>query len=383
MSKRTKGAFVFSVEMLPANEGDALWIEYGADPVRRILVDCGRRTAYRAVADRLGADADLGFELFVLTHVDADHVAGAVPLFGDARFNPTRVGDVWFNGWRHLNGRHKDFDDQLPGLLSARQGEFFAALLREREFRWNKEFGGFPVVIDDNGRLPQIELDGKMFLTLLGPTRDKLAEMRDRWEEDLLSDDPEKRLDPGDYERALDLLGRDSRHRPDVLSGGHEGPIDVDELIQKEFDPDTSEPNGSSISFLAEHDGVSVMFAADAHAPQLVESIGRLLEERGLPKLKLDALKMSHHGSERNNSFELLELIDCRRYLISTNGAGHHHPDPATLARVIDVNGRDVEFFFNYDSDETALWADEDLIRRLGHIPHYPTARQGGCKVSL
>ena len=69
---------MFTIEMLPADEGDALWIEYGSAPVRRILIDCGRKTAYRNIAERVGADPDLRLELFVLTHVDADHIAGAV-----------------------------------------------------------------------------------------------------------------------------------------------------------------------------------------------------------------------------------------------------------------------------------------------------------------
>ena len=54
---------MFTIDMLPANEGDALWVEYGAGdgPIRRILIDCGRKTAYRAVAERLGDRPDLDF----------------------------------------------------------------------------------------------------------------------------------------------------------------------------------------------------------------------------------------------------------------------------------------------------------------------------------
>ena len=71
---------MFNIEMLPANEGDALWIEYGPDhgPVHRVLIDCGRKKAYREVRARLDAAAaqgrELDFDLFVLTHVDADHI---------------------------------------------------------------------------------------------------------------------------------------------------------------------------------------------------------------------------------------------------------------------------------------------------------------------
>ena len=168
---------MFKIDMLPADEGDALWIEYGPDggPVNRFLIDCGRKTAYRKVADRLEADPDLKFEIFVLTHVDADHIAGAVPLLQDGRFGPERVGDVWFNGWRHLNGWHKDEEPAKgPDILGAKQGEFFGAVLRNRDFRWNDAFGGNAVVVEDDADLPVIELPGGMKLTLLAPTWPKL-----------------------------------------------------------------------------------------------------------------------------------------------------------------------------------------------------------------
>lgn len=363
---------MFTIEMLPADEGDALWIEYGSDPVRRILIDCGRKTAYRVIGKRLADDPNLAFELFVLTHIDADHIAGAVPLLQDARFGPERVKDVWFNGWRHLNGLHRDYEGEIPDTLSARQGEYFGALLRDRDYPWNNSFDGYAVVVDDEGPLPTLELEGGMTLTLLAPSWDKLHEMRSRWEDDLQSDDPDKHLDPGDYEHALELLGRDSRQRPDVLGRRHEGPIVVSELVELPFDPDHSEPNGSSIAFLAEFDNRSVLFGGDAHAPQLQDSLERLLAARGLNTLKVDAFKMSHHGSARNNSSALLELIDCRRYLISTSGSRHHHPDPAALARVLDLYDEGVELCFNYRSEETALWADPQLQRRHRYKAFYP-----------
>jgi hypothetical protein len=373
---------MFTIEMLPADEGDALWIEYGNDPVRRILIDCGRKTAYRAVADRLDEARALKFELFVLTHVDADHIAGAVPLLQDGRFGPDRVKDVWFNGWRHLNGQHRDSDTDVS-VLGAKQGEFFGAVLTDRDYPWNDRFSGFGVVVEDTGELPRIVLDGGMVLTLLGPTRDKLSAMRDRWESDLSSTDPEKAIEPGDWERALELLGRDRRHGPDILSAGHEGPIVVEDLAEVPFSADGSEPNGSSISFLAEFEGKAVLCAGDAHAPQLASSVRRLIEERGLAeRLPIEALKMAHHGSARNNSYELLELLDCRRYLLSSNGSRHHHPDPEALARVLTVYEEGVEFYFNYQSEESLPWADATLKAQHSYDAIYPE-EGAGLRVSL
>src|SRR5262245_53620159 len=238
---------MFTIEMLPADEGDALWIEYGSNPVRRILIDCGRRTAYRAIAERL-VDGFGGFELFVLTHVDADHITGAVPLLQDARFGAEKVKDVWFNGWFHLNGKRWD---GVPAVLGAQQGEFFSALLRDREYPWNEAFKRMPAVIPDDGRLPRIDLDGGMVLTLLGPTTEKLEDMRTRWEDDLAEVAKSKRIEPGDYERALEVLGKDKKSGPDILGHAPKGPIVISDLLKIPFKADASEPNGSAISFLA------------------------------------------------------------------------------------------------------------------------------------
>jgi hypothetical protein len=254
-------------------------------------------------------------------------------------------------------------------------------VLRDRNYPWNESFCGFGVVVEDDGELPRVELPGGMVLTLLGPTEDKLTEMRGRWQDDLTSPDPEKHIDPGDWQRALELLGRDSRHGPDVLGEGHEGPIVVEQLADASFDTDDSEPNGSSISFLAEFDDKAVLFAADAHAPQLAGSVRRLLEARGIERLPLDALKMAHHGSARNNSYELLELLDCPRYLLSTNGSTHHHPDPETLARVLTLY-ENVEFFFNYKSDENLPWSDGSLKARHSYEAIYPEG-DAGSRISL
>lgn len=56
--------------------------------------------------------------------------------------------------------------------------------------------------------------------------------------------------------------------------------------------------------------------------------------EAGRP-LPLAGLKLSHHGSFKNLTKEMLEGINCRRYLVSTDGSVHHHPDHQALLRIL------------------------------------------------
>ena len=162
----------FAIEMLPADNGDCLWIEYG-DPYRprRVLIDCGAVSAARTVASRIeliGAPSERVFELFVLTHIDADHINGVLPLFGNPDLN-ARFEDIWFNGWH-----------QVSRFLSVKQGEDFSKLLEDpaRSLPWNRavtsdhEKHPAPMVLPSDEPPPTFDLAGGLRLTLLSPGAD-------------------------------------------------------------------------------------------------------------------------------------------------------------------------------------------------------------------
>jgi hypothetical protein len=369
---------MFTIEMLPANEGDALWIEYGPDkgPISRILIDCGRKQAYRVVAERLAEEPTKGFELFVLTHVDADHIEGGIPLLQDPRLQPEKVGDVWFNEYRHLLGETVVVENEVSDKLGAQQGEYFAAVLRSRGFHWNRAFEGGPVRVSEDGPLPVITLPGGMKLTILAPDQRGLDAMRTRWEKDLtMQPNADKQLDPGDWEAALELLDEERRLAPDALGHGEvEWPPEIEALAETDFVGDESKANGSSIAFVAEYAGKRVLFAGDAHAPVLQAGIERMLDGDAT-RLRLDVFKISHHGSQNNLSLELLNKIDCSRYMISTSGARHHHPDPEAIARILTAGGDDPLLLFNYDNKEQSRWDDDDLRDEHGYRTEYPDTR--------
>lgn len=140
-------------------------------------------------------------------------------------------------------------------------------------------------------------------------------------------------------------------------------PLDV-EAFAKPGKTDTELPNGSSISLLVEHDGRRVLLAGDAHPDTLLRSIAPLAKAEG-GRLRVDLFKVSHHGSRGNVTRELVELLDCRRFAISTDGTRHGHPDPEAVARMLAFAppGRR-ELLFNYASERTLPWGDADLANR-------------------
>lgn len=351
------------VEMGRALHGDCLFVEWGDGQFKhRMLIDGGPIGAYAALEARLAALAadEREFELMVLSHVDTDHIEGMVRLFAEPEERwPFRVKDVWFNGWKHLD----DLD-----VLGGRQGEFFSALLASRFAgkAWNGAFAG-AVVVPAEGPLPTCTLDGGMKLTLLSPTRPKLDKMRAAWSKDIASSG----ITPGDLDEAWQVLAGQKKYLPD------DGLLNVSKssvaaLLERQFKPDQAAANGTSIAFLAEHAAGSCLFLADAHPDVICESVKRLLEERGLKRLGVDAVKVAHHGSKNNTSEELVELIESPRFLFSTNGAQFDHPDEEAIARILHgAAGRPVTLYFNYETKFTRRWQDPKLQAEHGFSAQY------------
>lgn len=100
---------MITIEMLPAAHGDALWIEYGpTHPGRRIVIDGGPAHTYEnGLRKRMALQSEETrvFELMIVTHIDADHIDGALILLQDKN-SPTGVRfkakEFWFNAWAQL-----------------------------------------------------------------------------------------------------------------------------------------------------------------------------------------------------------------------------------------------------------------------------------------
>lgn len=335
----------FTIEMLPAKHGDALLVEYGNEVgTRRILIDGGPLLAYPDVEKRLrkfqpGAQA---VELLVVTHVDTDHVEGIIRMLAMPEQDwPIYVREVWFNGWRHIEEAHD---------LGGREGEFMSALIHYRlNDRWNTRFAGKAVRC---GALQgdEVKLDGDMKLTMLSPDSDALAALLKDWKQSAMKWD----IDPGDLEAAWNQLVEETKFHP-----GAElilGPDDLTSELRKLLKgTDSSKANGSSIAFIAEFAEKSCMFLGDAHMKVVCNSLERLGYSKQQP-LRVDAVKVSHHGSKNNITPKFLELVDARNWLFSSNGDKHDHPDKEAVDAVIQGARTIPTLWFNYRTPFTEKW---------------------------
>lgn len=354
---------MFDIHMLPADHGDCLWLTYGdaANP-RHLLIDAGTTSTWprlraRIEAERARRGGRLHFELFVVTHVDADHIGGSIKLLEECGPLGVTFGEVWFNGWHHL-------DNRAPEVLGALQGEALTALIESHGMPWNEAFGLRAVMVPDAGPLP-VRTVGGMQLTLLSPTFERLQALKPEWRKAVEA----AGLVPGAAYQVTDI-----EPPGDVLGD------DVRDLADTRFTSDTTHPNGSSIAFLAEFDGKRALFAADAHADVLLASLARAPLATESP-LALDVLKLSHHGSRRNTSRALVEALPARRYLVSTSGAQFRHPDAEAIARVAVYGPARKTLDFNYRTPFNEEWASASRKSDWGLVTHYGDAE--GLRISL
>ncbi|GEN80409.1 ComEC/Rec2 family competence protein [Actinotalea fermentans] len=326
---------MFTVEMLPAQRGDCLWLTWGeGEDLHHALVDGGPAVTIPTLVPELErriaalAGRTNRVELLVVTHVDTDHVLGVVSLLSDHRRVPL-FRDVWFNGFRHLGA----------GLLGGLDGERLTAALLEHEDRWNRAFDGGPVMLPDGAPPPVVTLRGGLTLTVLGPRPATLAKLAPEWEEACRK----ARILPGQGAE----IERESWRRTQLLG------FDVDALAAAPYRKDRSVPNASGITLIAEYAGRRVLLLGDAPSEEVLPG----LERFGPGPYRFAAVKMSHHGSRANTSPAFLARVQSSTWLVSTDGAGHHHPDPEALARVVTTQRRPT-FVFNHVTDEVRDWVD-------------------------
>lgn len=323
------------LEMLPAGCGDCLWLEYGEPGKTHIvLVDGGVKDTATLLATRIqeamnvSRASSLHIDLLVVTHIDNDHIDGILKLLEEGRL-PLTFGDIWFNGNRQLANlpppsEQENRPDKLgetaeeflrPDLLGLKEGDRLSRLLADskRKLPWNRAFQGKAAATSSEGPLPSAKmLPGGLKITLLGPPLNRLRVLANKWEEVL-----------GEFER-VDRFGP-TPERQDVLGRRDIWPP----TWQTQKTLDDSPANGSSITLLAEYGDKGLLLTGDAFAPDLEAALTKIQAERGKAgrPLPLGGLKLPHHGSFNNLTKEMLEKVNCRRYLISTDGSVHRHPD--------------------------------------------------------
>lgn len=317
------------IEMLQALHGDAFILhcqKNGNDGV--IVVDGGPNRDSRKIVSQL--DALETIDLMVLTHYDDDHIGGILSYIKKHKSDrPFPVKQLWVNCAYDIPvysspnisfGQAVKLADELKNINEGLVKDGFSAIDWKTPIIAKKE----PITL---------------------PFADILV---------LSPDANTKDVNDYNYRNVIHNanIGRNySRQKQALKSSLSELALMPKEQPQKK--DIQAVVNKSSIAFIVKSDNFSILMLGDSYPCTIVDILKNFGYSADNP-LSIDFVKVSHHGSRNNISNELLDMIDCNRFLISTNGGNGTscHPDRETIANIVCHAKRDinipVHLYFNY-----------------------------------
>ena len=366
--------------MTTAGIGDCILIRCGrTEKKANILIDSGQgAAAFNSTLRRILWNQEK-IDLLILTHDDNDHVKGACNLLEKIYRTDRGISDQDIPAGRifsNLTEQQILFNFGGNGsetLLAARDVRKLACVMEKKidfhklgfvladdriteenplpnmlQLRWKTVNNELSSGVIRN--LKQSDLDTEMEhleIVILSPKRETLIKyIQSAWE---------------NYNRE-ELLKRCPNNEKS----------EWDESIQywfancRQFGNDDKMANNASIAFILIYEGHYMLFSGDASPDQMVGAGRDYLQKIGKSgeALKLDLMKLPHHGSSHNVTQEFLQMFRTKRYLISTSGHERYkHPGKGTLAEIASVlsPGETAEIYGNYNwwRQKSAFWRAE------------------------
>lgn len=321
------------VNVLKAGCGDSIHIQYTHEGANKnILIDTGTSAMFssgddgrlRKLIKCLQSKGET-IDLLIITHWDDDHIGGVLKWFEkDLKCAKSMIKQIWFNSGTLINKYFKRMEASEDKTkiycgnnntrTSTKQGISFEKIILENGMSHN-------LIKTDSSSSDINFLDGAKF-TILSPTDIQLEKLLQEWKKYINKKTSSK---SSDYNKTFE------------------------ELLSNQFVEDAAIHNGSSIAFVLKIEDKKMLFLGDSH-PSVI--VGRL-QELGYSisnKLKIDLMKISHHGSKANTSDDLLSMIECNKFIISTSeNAKHRLPNKETIARIVKHN-ENCKIYFNYNT---------------------------------
>jgi hypothetical protein len=332
---------IFSLEVRRARKGDCLILHYGTKTKPGlVLIDGGPAQVYGPQlkprlteirkARRLAEGEPLTVDLLMVSHIDDDHINGILELTHELvdakaarRPLPIKVLNFW----------HNTFDDIIAGnpdeLIASIKASFGPASLTGEpdtegldphtakvlasvgqglRLRDDARALGLPINSEFDRKLIKAstgrpkDLPGGLKLTVAGPMEDELLALQ--------------------KEHAA-FLEKAKKNQEAVASF-----------------TDSSVANLSSIVVLAEENGKRMLLTGDARGDKILLGLEKIGLLRPGGKMKVDILKMPHHGSDRNMEKIFLERVVADHYVFSGDGE-HGNPERKTFEMLRDARKDD------------------------------------------
>lgn len=385
---------IFSLDVRRARKGDCLLLHFGTkDEPGLVLIDGGPSGVYAPhlkprlmqirKARKLEEQEPLFVDLVMVSHVDDDHIKGILDLTREliADQQPfAHVTEMWHNTFdsiidndpAYLTANVKGFgtaamaEGEIPEeladlfeddrqreaavagakvLASIAQGHQLRNDATQLDIALNAGFEN-ELVMADKEAIPLAGSD-EMTIKVAGPRKEELKKLQEK------------------HDEWLKELKKQGKKPPEALAAY------LDESVA----------NLSSIVGLVECGGKSILLTGDARGDNILEGF----EEIGVlapgGKMRVDILKVPHHGSSNNLEKDFFDRIEASHYVFSGNGQ-HGNPERESIEMLMDARGNDpFTIHFTYgvaeiDPEREKAWSaerDKEIERERKKKEHNKT----------
>jgi|SRR5262245_268080 len=381
---------IFSLDVRRARKGDCLLLHYGTkNKPGLVMIDGGPSGVYGPhlkprlqqirAARGLGGNEPLDVDLLMVSHVDDDHIQGILDLTKELlearrehRPQFVQVASLWHNsfdaiidhkpdeltaslksqfgpaavsgGGEFSDDEKSEVEDHYAGsdpdaspeeeaelvsstlkvLASIEQGFQLRVDAEALDFARNPEFDG-KLIIAGSGK-HAIDIGQGLTFTVAGPMKRELENLRQK------------------HNAWLKQLKKAGKTPPQALAAY------VDESV----------PNLSSLVLMAKVADKTMLLTGDARGDRILQGLELvgLMKKGG--KIKVDLLKVPHHGSANNVDHDFFERIVAKHYVLSGDGE-HGNPERETLEMLFKARGNeDYTIHLTYPINEIDVGRKDD-----------------------
>lgn len=362
------------IKAFPASNGESILIKLYGSSITNILIDCGYVSTTKFIIKEIEKikNNHQKLDLIILTHLDNDHINGARNILNYLIEKEIDVGEIWYNDYLKILDNYKSEEgipDNMKSLINSlalveskdesetsmkeKVGYNSAVcvseyLLKDELYsKWNGSFNQKSVCIDES-KIKTAQFND-VIIKVLGPSKSILESVLNDWEDYLTQYlTGEVKVKNVTVAKAFEKYFLALRNIDKKIEKSKCSPDDINDMLNYE-DYDTDIINRSSITIIIEFKDNKLLFLGDSSPLDIQEEIENYLKDN-TNEFKL--VKVSHHGSKNNLSKKMIEMIDCKNYLISTNGKKFKHPDVEAIAKILYLGNNEKKIYFNYKPTE-------------------------------
>lgn len=355
------------IHTFQAYDGDCFLVTvYEPNKEVNLLIDCGSSETYHNYIKSYLLDMSKQrrkIDYLILSHIHSDHIGGAIPLLLDngSADDPQiiEISNVIYNGFLGLNlevyekkGCTVQEKRIYQGIISQGQAVLgknvtekqitlneelcISQLLIQGNYNWNAwNESELNVVIADSQM--KIDIGNQSYIQFISPNREQLRRMNKKWElyvKRIYNRFPN--IDNLHIRNAFEAFqwiinNVDYENVQEMVSTNVLTKEKIERMATSRYSYDYTDENLESIAFVLVCGKKKMLFLSDAN----IEVCRKNLEQiYGNTPLKINLIKLSHHGSKRNISMRFLKQYYSDSYLISA-GENKLRPSMETIAMIL------------------------------------------------